>query len=360
MKVGIVGMPGVGKSALFRALTHGSAAQEAHGGKGAISTGVVRVPDQRFDWLVDHHKSKKATPATVEFVDGAPSVGEDPRKFTSEFFTHIRSVDALLHLVRAFDSEMLGAPSPISDLQRVQDELALSDLQMVETRVEKLDKHLKATKAGAVTAQTIERDLMHDIRDWLEAEKPLSTFQFTPDQIKIVTGFEFLTLKPAMVVANVSENDVGGESSPETEQLRTHCNANGLPFEAVCAKLEAEIAELPEAEQAEYLQAMGLAHPARETIIMEAYRATGVITFFTSADPEVRAWTIPAGSHAIEAAEKIHTDIARGFIRAEVVPFETVKAAGSWDAAKHQGKVELHMKDYIVRDGDIIYIRFKV
>ncbi|MDO8682170.1 MAG: DUF933 domain-containing protein [Armatimonadota bacterium] len=360
MKVGIVGLPGVGKTTLFRALTHGAATQEARGAQAGITTGVVTVPDERFDWLVDHHKPKKATPASVEFVDGAPSMGEEVRKFVANFLTQVRSVDALLHLVRTFESDLLGSPTPITDLQRIQDELILADLQMVETRMERLEKQLHGTKTGAVTPHTIERDLMREIKDWLEAEKSLAAFEFTPDQTKTIRGFEFLTLKPAMVVANIAEDEVGKELSGQAAELKTHCEANGLPFEALCAKLEAEIAELPEDEQQSYLEAMGVEQPARNTIVREAYKATGMMSFFTAGEPEVRAWTISAGSPVIEAAEKIHSDIARGFIRAEVANFDVVKEAGSWETAKQQGKVDLHMKDYVVKDGDIMYIRFKV
>lgn len=356
MKVGIIGLPGVGKTALFQALTHGMATRDSRG----VSSGVVAVPDDRFDWLVAHQKPKKATPATVEFVDGAPSMGEDLRKFTSEFFTQVRSVDALLHVVRTFESDLLGASSTMADFQKIQDELVLSDFQMIETRLEKLDKQLSAVKHGTVTPQTIERDLMRLIHAWIDAGKPLTAFEFSADQQKIVRGFEFLTLKPMMVVANIPEDEAGKEPTSEAAELKDYCEGNGIPFEAVCAKIEAEIAELPEQEQAEYLEAMGLERSARETIIREAYKATGMISFFTMGEPEVRAWTIPAGSHVIDAAEKIHTDLARGFIRAEVANFDVVNAAGGWEEAKRAGKVELHMKDYVMRDGDIAYIRFKV
>jgi len=342
VKVGIVGLPGVGKTCLFRALTHGSATQEGHTG---ISSGVVPVPDGRFDWLVERHKPKKATPATVEFVDGAPSMGEDTRKFIASFLAQVRSVDALLHLVRAFESDILGAPNPVGDLQRMQDELTLADMQMVESRLERLEKSLHSTKIGTVTPQTIERDLMRTIKDWLEAEKPLASLEFTGDQAKVVSGFEFLTLKPAMVVANVAEGQAGKDVSGPAAELRDYCEANGLPFEFLCAELESEIAELPEQEQAEFLEAMGLDRPAGEKVIREAYRATRMISFFTMGDPEVRAWTIPAGSHVIDAAEKIHTDLARGFIRAEVANFDAVKEAGGWEEAKRLGKVELHTRE---------------
>jgi ribosome-binding ATPase len=357
MKVGIVGLPGAGKTSLFRSVTHGSATQEGHTG---ISSAVVAVPDERFDWQVEFYKPKKATPAVVEFVDGAPAMGEDVRKFIAGFLAQVRSVDALLHLVRCFDSEILGAASPTSDLQRIQDELVLADLQMVETRLERLEKSLHGTKTGAVTSNTIERDLMVEIKNWLEAEKPIAAFPFTEDQRRLVKGFEFLTLKPAMVVANTSEDEVGQEPAGAIAELKAHCEQNKMQFEAVCAKVEAEIAELPEQEQGEYLEAMGLERPARNRIIQEAYRATGMICFFTSGEPEVRAWTIPDGAHVIDAAEKIHSDIARGFIRAEVANYDVVKEAGGWEEAKRQNKVGLHMKDYVMQDGDLVYIRFKI
>jgi len=355
MKVGIVGLPGVGKTTLFRAIAGGAGHEER-----GVHVAVVRVPDERFDWLVERVKPKKATPATIEFIDGVGPIGGEGRgKFGADFFAELRKVDALVHVIRAFTTELGEPPTPVKDARELSDELILADLQVVESRLSKLEKSLISVKHGAVTPETIERDLLLRVRGVLEAGGRVDSIKFTPDEERMLRGFEFLTQKPQILVANVPEGEINVESEPVRE-LQNYAAQQNLSLLVLSADLEAQIAELPEEEQAEYLAAMGLQEPASKQLIRECYRALGVITFFTATEPEVRAWTIRAGSPVIDAAEKIHTDIARGFIRAEVAHFEDVKRAGGWEEAKRAGLVELHTKEYVVQDGDVIYIRFKV
>ncbi len=365
MKAGIVGLPSTGKTTLFRALTHGSAREESSTSRSeTFLVGVVRVPDPRFDYLVQQYHPKKATPATIEFVDGAGKITDEERglKIGRDFFADIRTVDALVHIVRCFKNPAAGIdndPDPIKEVEILKEELVFSDLQIIETRLTKLQKSLHSTKAGVVTSATIERDLLLTIQQRLESGNSLADIELNPDQQKLLRSYDFVTLKPLVIVANISENEINANFSDSFISLKSYCDANNLPLTAISAKIEAEIAELPEEEQSEYLEAMGLPEPAVGKVVHEIYRALGLLSFFTAGEPEVRAWTLKEGSTVLEAAGTIHTDLARGFIRAEVGHFEDVKQAGSWEAAKQSGLVELHGKEYIVQDGDILYIRFK-
>ena len=356
MKVGIVGLPGSGKTALFRAVAQGGGHEE-HGAHVA----VVRVPDDRFDWQVEYYHPKKATPATIEFVEGAARIGGEGQrgKFGADFFNDVRKVDALAHVVRLFTNDLGEPPTPVNDARELSDELLLADLQVIETRLTRLEKSLSTTKQGVVTPETMERALLFRIREVLEAGRRVDSLEFIPDEDRMIRGFDFLTRNQQILVANVPESDIGVETD-SLKELRKYAEEEGLDLLVFCADLEAQIAEMPEEDRGEFLSAMGLEEPASHRLIRECYKALGVITFFTSGDPEVRAWTIPAGSHVIDAAEKIHSDIARGFIRAEVANYDQVKAAGGWEETKRAGLVGLHMKDYVMQDGDIIYIRFKV
>lgn len=365
MKAGIIGLPRTGKTTLFRTLTHGSAHEEGAGAHGDhIATGVVRVPDDRFQWLVDHYKPKKATPATIEFVDGAGRVTEEERgtRIGKDFFTDIRTVDALVHVVRCFTNPAAGIespPEPVREVEVIAEELVLSDLQVLEARLARLDRSLASVKHGDVTPESIERDILKGLQGHLESGKPASTADLTAEERKQLRSFGFVSMKPLVVVANIGEELLSGEADAVLASLRSHCTSAKLPLTEISARLEMEIAELPEDEQGEFLQAMGLAEPAVGKVVHEIYRALGLCSFFTLGDAEIRAWTLPEGSHVIEAAEKIHTDMAKGFIRAEVGHFDAVKQAGSWEAAKQSGIAELHGREYVVQDGDIIYIRFK-
>jgi GTP-binding protein YchF len=359
LKVGIVGLTQSGKTTLFRAITQGKAPIDEYGGKSNI--GVVAVPDERMDWLVEKNNPKKVTPATIEVIDSAAKIGGDQKtKITADLYRDIQAVDALIHVVRAFTSPAGEPPTPGKDARDLTEELILADLQSVETRLTRIEKSLHGVKQGATTPQTMERDLLLQIKDTLEAGEFIKSLSLTPDQEKLVKGYDFMSQKPQIIVANISEEEIGQPESEAVKELRAYCEESSIPMLVLSAKVEAEIAELPEDEQKEYLEAMGLEKPARDRLIAETYRSLGLITFFTAGEPEVRAWSLRVGSPVVDAAGTIHSDLARGFIRAEVGHYDDVKSAGGWEEAKRAGVVSLHMKDYIVQDGDILYIRFKV
>lgn len=359
MKVGIVGLQQAGKTMLFRAITQGQAAIDEYGGKANIS--VVAVPDERLTWLIETNNPKKITPATIEFIDGAAKIGGDQRgKFGSDFFEDVRQVDALLHVVRVFTDAAGDEPTPSKDVRDLTEELVLADLQSVESRLVRIEKSLHSTKKDATTPQTIERDLLLSLKDALEEGKLVQTLGLTPDEQKLVHGYDFMSMKPQIIIANITEDQIGRPDTPGITELRAYCEEQKAPMITLSAKVEAEVGELPEDEQKEYLEALGLETPARDRLIKQTYASLGLISFYTAGEPEVKAYSIPQGIPVVEAVAKIHSDIARGFIRAEVGHFDDVKEAGGWDEAKRANKIGLFMKDYIVQDGDIMYIRFKV
>lgn len=366
MKVGIIGLPATGKTALFNALTHGEAPTAEFGAKRAeANIGTIAVPDSRFDHIVEVCKPKKVSPAHIEVIDGAAPIGvETQRGFGTDFFTGIRAVDALIHVVRAYENAAHPAPegglNPLRDVRKVNDELMLADLTLVETRLERIEKGLHGRKIVPGSPQTMELELMQKIRDQLENEKPLKELDLSNDEVKMIRSFDFLTLKPMIVVANVGEDQIGQSDNPLLTGLREYCAAEGMELIELAANIEMEVAQLPEAEEKEYLEALGIEEPARNKVVQSAYRALGLISFFTSGEDEVKAWTVDKGSKAVEAAGKIHSDLARGFIRAEIVSYDDFAKAGSWDAAKAAGLMRLETKDYIVKDGDIMVVRFKV
>ena len=359
MKVGIVGLSSSGKTTLFRALTRGTVRTEDHGG--TANVGVVTVPDRRVDFMAEEYKPKKITHASIEFIDGAARVTTDNGRahFGSEFFADVRQVDALAHVVRAFEMPGADPPSPIQDLQTLSDELTIADLQIVENRMERLEKQLHGVKKGAVTPATIEAAILERVRERLEAGKAPKLTDFSAEEEKAVRGYEFLTLNPTIAVLNIPEDEITAPSET-TREFATHCDAAGIPHVALCAEFEMEAAELSDEEESEFLKSMGIERPGRDVLIPKCYAALGVISFITAGPPEARAWTLKQGSTAQDAAGTVHTDMARGFIRAEVASFADVESAGGWEAAKQQGLMHLQGKDYIVQDGDVICIRFKV
>jgi GTP-binding protein YchF len=367
LKVGLIGLPQAGKTTLFHALTRGEGSP-AGGGSAAIVS-VVPVPDTRYDFAIDLFHPKKRTAATIEFTDGAAQLtageGRTAQKFGSDFFVGIRSVDALVLVVRAFETPSLPPPdsglNPLREYQAITEELLLGDLQVIENRLERIDKQLKTRKSGVPSPEVTEREILLKIKAVLDDFKPVSGIELTDDERKIIKNFDFLTGKPLIAVANVGESDIAeGEGLALLQPLRDRCAEEGIAFIALCAAAESEVAQLPDEDQREFLDALGIAAPARNRLIQAAYAALGVMSFFTVGEDEVRAWTIPAGSNALTAAGRIHSDLARGFIRAEVLAFDDLIASGTWDAAKAANKLRLEGKEYPVKDGDILHVRFKV
>lgn len=361
MKVGIIGLPETGKTTLFNALTRSNAALHTYGVRSQeVNLGTIPVPDERFDFAVRVCRPKKQVPATLDVTDGAARIeaGERGRNFGTDFFAGVRSMDALVLVLRAFHSAALpdpeGGVDPEREARVVMEELLLADLAVVEGRLERLAKSRmmkRQTPAEAAEEQALQRVKAH-----LDAVQPVRTLDLSADEERSLRGFAFVSGKPLILVANLGEEDL---PAPErtAEGVRKLAREQGLALVELCAKVEMEVAQMDPAEEREFLQAMGIQEPARNRLIREAYSALGYISFLTVGEDEVRAWTIRKGTTALGAAEKIHTDIARTFIRAEVMDFEDFRKFGGWDEAKAAGKVRLEGKDYVVKDGEIVHIR---
>src|SRR2546427_9120723 len=355
MQTGIVGLPQVGKTTLFRILTR--AHLEEKGGRGATHIGVARVPEPRIDQLAALYKPRKVTYATVDYVDVGGIVRDRARD--SAVLAPLREVDALAHVLRVFDDPAVlhpaGSVDPLRDAQSLDLELMLSDLEQIERRLGRVEKDLKKQKDPATEH---EHALVARCRGSIEGEHPLRELGFTAEERKILTGFMFLSLRPMLYVLNLGDDEVDKlETAVERHGLQ---KLRGRPQSAVvpvCGRIEAELAELDDAVAAELLAAYGLKEPGLHRLIRATYDLLGLISCFTAGDPEVRAWTIRRGTPAVRAAGAIHTDIERNFIRAEVVRCEDLLAAGSWPAAREKGQVRLEGKEYVVQEGDVILFR---
>lgn len=356
LKIGIVGLAQVGKTTLFRILTH------AHGsglgsGKPEAHVGVVKVPDARLDRLSDNYHPKKTIHASVEYVDTPGSVIELAR--TGAQMASLREMDALAHVVRAFEDPALppagGSLDPKRDIENVELELILSDLAVVEKRLERLEKDLKKQKNPALER---EFHILQVSKEALEKQTPLRELALDAEEERIIRGFTFLSSKPMLYVLNLGETDAARANA--AEDFAHQAGLRQRPkteVSAVCGKVEAELAELDEADAAEFLASYGLAESAVARLIRSSYHLLGLISFFTVGEDECRAWTIRAGTPAVEAAGEIHTDLQKGFIRAEVVKFDDLMAAGSLAEARNRGTLKLEGKEYVVQDGEIVHIR---
>jgi GTP-binding protein YchF len=368
MKVGIIGLPSCGKTAVFNALTGGHAEVRAFSGSSQAepNVGIVPVPDWRQDWLTQLYKPKKTTYATVELVDVAGMVPGQAQKdgFSPQLVGHLRQVDALVHVVRSFTDPAVphssGSVDPLRDAELLELELILADLAVVDKRLEKLDQEIQRKKGPERNMAEGEKELLARFKESLTNEQPLRQIKLSEDEWKLIRGYTFLSQKPLLLVANVDEGEIGKTDTPTIQKLAPFAQSKGAPLLAFCAKTEMEIAQLDEAERGEFLSALGIEQPGRDKLVKAAYELLDVIPFFTVGEDEVRAWTITRGTIAQEAARKIHSDIARGFIRAEVAAFDALKECGSWNGAKDKGLVRLEGKEYLVHDGDCINFRFAV
>ena len=352
MKVGIVGFAGSGKTTIFNALT-GLGAETGFGGKDRANVGVIKVPDTRVDRLADLYKPKKKTYAEMSFVDVAgPEVQTGERSETGldpKLVQHMREADALVHVVRDFDNPYLARPvNPAGDIQAFEDEMMLTDLVQIETRIARLKKERDSGR---------ESQLFESLKAALESEKPLRDIDIAPEEQALIAGFRFLSLKPELLLVNVSDDKAAAGTPPQVASI---AQAKKLPVIVMCGKAEMEIAELDPEEQREFLQDLGITEPARDRFIRAAYELLDLISFLTAGEDECRAWPIKRGTIAQRGAGKIHSDIERGFIRAEAARFEDLISCGSIAACREHGKLRLEGKEYVVQDGDVINFRFNV
>lgn len=366
MKLGIVGLPNVGKSTLFNSLTK-AGAESANYPFCTIdpNVGVVPVPDERLNKLTEMYNSEKTTPAVIEFVDIAGLVkgASKGEGLGNQFLSNIREVDAIVHVVRCFDDPNVihvdGSVDPVRDIETINLELIFSDLEILERRISKVSKVARNDKSAAK-----ELTLLNKIKAHLEDGKLAKTFEEADDEEEQawLESYNLLTYKPVIYAANVSEDDLADDAANNegVQAVREYAKGEQSEVFVVCAEIEAEISELDDDEKKMFLEDLGLEESGLEKLIKASYKLLGLISYLTAGEPEVRAWTITEGTKAPQAAGKIHSDFERGFIRAEVVSYDDLIACGSHTAAKEKGLIRLEGKDYVVKDGDIMLFRFNV
>jgi hypothetical protein len=365
LQAGIVGLPNVGKSTLFNALTAQEAALAANYPFATIepNVGVVAVPDERLPVLEKMNRAQKVVPATVEFVDIAGLVrgASKGEGLGNQFLANIRETDAVIQVVRCFEDENIihveGSVNPIRDIETIQLELALADLASVEKR---RDKAQRGARAGDKVAKA-ELEVLDKILPVLEEGRPARAVELSKEEALILKGFFLLTAKPTIYAANVDEDTLmNPDENPHVKTVKEHAAQENAEVVVICAKLEAELVALEEAERTEFLADLGVTSSGVDKLIKSAYKMLGLMSYLTAGEKEVRAWTIPIGTKAPQAASVIHSDIERGFIRAEIVSYDDLINAGSEKEAKEKGLTRLEGKDYIMQEGDIVNFRFNV
>ena len=364
LKAGIVGLPNVGKSTLFNAITKKNIiAANYPFATIEPNVGIVMVPDKRMDFLVNMYEPKSVVPTSYEFIDIAGLVkgASSGEGLGNKFLSHIREVDAIVHVVRCFDNPEIihvsGKVDPISDIEIINTELILSDLEIVQNRLDKIEKKAQATKDKALA---LEVNLLNRIKDALQKNILVKNLEFNEDELNLLSGFNLITQKKVIYAANVLEDDVINGDNKYTKLVKEYAEKEGSSVIVMCAKMEEELSSLSDEDRDEYLNELGISNSGLDKLIFATYDLLGLATFFTCVKDEVRAWTFKKGMLAPKCAGIIHSDFERGFIKAEVMSFEDLETFGSEVKVKEAGRLRLEGKEYVMQDGDICYFRFNV